>query len=58
MCNSVASNAIAMANKGVEKEIAKNKKKRGQYRRCEISPKFLISIALCSIKLKNYSTGI
>ena len=33
LCNSLASNAIAMANKEVEKEIAK-KKKRGQYRRC------------------------
>ena len=29
LCNSLASNAIAMANKEVEKEIAK-KKKRGQ----------------------------
>ena len=56
LCNSVASNAIAMANKEVEKEIAKKKKKRGQYRRCEISQ--LISIALCSRKLKNYSTDI
>ena len=35
LCNSLASNAIAMANKEVEKEIAKKKKKRGQYRRCE-----------------------
>ena len=28
MCNSVVSNAIAMANKEVEKEIAKKKKKK------------------------------
>jgi hypothetical protein len=34
LCNSVASNAIAMANREVEKEIAKRKKKRGRYRRC------------------------
>ena len=35
LCNSIASNAIAMANKEVEKEIAKKKKKCGLYRRCE-----------------------
>ena len=35
LCNSVSSNAIATANKEVEK-IAE-KKKRGQYRRCEVT---------------------
>ena len=49
MCNSLASNAIAMANKEVEKEIARKKKKRGQYRRCETKSQSLISIAFCSI---------
>ena len=41
LCNSLASNAIAMANKEVEKEIAK-KKKRGQYGRCETKLQRLI----------------
>lgn len=36
LSNSVASNAIAMANREVDKEIAKTKKKRGQYRRCDV----------------------
>ena len=33
LCNSIASNAIAMANREVEKEIAKKKNKCGQYRK-------------------------
>ena len=37
LCNSVSSSAIAMANKEVEKELAAKKKKRGQYRRCEVA---------------------
>ena len=41
LSNSVASSAIAMANKEVEKEIAK-KKKRGPYKRCEVRNKFNI----------------
>ena len=37
LCNSISSNAIAMANKEVKKKIAEKKKKRGQYSRCEVT---------------------
>ena len=54
LSNSVASNAIAMANREVEKEIAKTKKKRGQYRRCVFVNKISVSIVY---KLNNCSTS-